>query len=112
MNSIKGCKVIADFSIVPIGQGETSVGRYVAAAIAATKDVKGLKCEITPMGTVLEADSLETILEAVKAAHEALFAKGIMRVSSTLRIDDRRDKPRTMKDKVDAVKRYMKNPER
>ena len=110
MNSTKGCKVIADFSIVPIGQGETSVGRYVAAAIAATKGMKGLKCEITPMGTVMEADSLETILEAVRAAHEALSAKGILRVESTLRIDDRRDKPRTMKDKVDAVKRYMKQP--
>jgi len=60
------------------------------------------------MGTVMEADSLETILEAVKAAHEALTAKGILRGESTLRIDDRKDKPRTMKDKVDAIKRYMK----
>jgi uncharacterized protein YqgV (UPF0045/DUF77 family) len=51
MNPVKGCKVIADFSIVPIGHGETSVGRYVAAAIAAAKGMKGLKCEITPMGT-------------------------------------------------------------
>ena len=109
MNS-KGCKVIADFSIVPIGQGETSVGRYVAAAITAAKGVKGLKFEITPMGTVMEADSLETIFEAVKAAHEALSANGILRVVSTLRIDDRRDKPRTMKDKVAAVKKYMKQP--
>jgi uncharacterized protein (TIGR00106 family) len=101
-------KVIADFSIVPIGHGETSVGRYVAAAISAMNKVRGLKCEITPMGTVMEADSLEPILEAVKAAHEALFAKGILRVESILRVDDRRDKPRTMKDKVEAIKRYMK----
>ena len=108
MNSTKGYKVIADFSIVPIGQVETSVGRYVAAAIAATKGVKGLKYQITPMGTVMEADRLETILEAVKVAHEALVAKGILRVESTLRIDDRRDKPRTMKEKVEAVKSYMK----
>lgn len=108
MNIVKGSKVIADFSIVPIGHGETSIGRYVAAAIAATNGVKGLKCEVTPMGTVMEADSLETIFEAVKVAHKALVAKGILRVESTLRIDDRRDKPRTMKDKVEAVKRYMK----
>jgi len=56
------------------------------------------------MGTVMEADSLEPILEAVKAAHEALFAKGIFMVKSILRIDDRRDKPRTMKDKVETTK--------
>jgi len=108
MNSAKGSNIIADFSIVPIGHGETSIGRYVAVAIAATKKVSGLKYEITPMGTVMEADNLETILEAVKVAHEALFAKGILRVESTLRIDDRRDKPRTMKDKVDSVKKYIK----
>lgn len=99
---------MAEFSIAPLGHGETSIGRYVAAAIAAMKEVKGLEFQITPMGTVMEADNLETILEAVKVAHEALIAKGILRVESTLRIDDRRDKPRTMKDKVDAVKKYMK----
>jgi len=110
MNPVRGCKVIADFSIIPMGQGETSVGRFVAVAISAINGVEGLKCEITPMGTVMEADSLEIILEAVEAAHEALFAQGVMRVVSTLRIDDRRDKPRTMKGKVDAVKRYIKQP--
>lgn len=107
-NSTKGSKVIADFSIMPLGQGETGIGRYVAAAIAAVSGVKGLKYEITPMGTIMEADSLETILEAVKVAHEALTAKGVLRVESILRIDDRRDKPRTMEDKVEAIKRYMK----
>lgn len=101
-------KVIADFSIIPVGHGETSVGRYVAAAIAAMNGIEGLKYDVTPMGTVLEADGLETILEAVRAAHEAVVARGILRVESTLRIDDRRDKPRTMKDKVSAVKAYMK----
>jgi len=60
------------------------------------------------MGTILEADSLEPILEAVKVAHESLRVKGIQRIESTLMIDDRRDKPRTMKNKVDSVKKYMK----
>jgi uncharacterized protein (TIGR00106 family) len=106
----KNHQVIADFSIVPLGQNETSVGRYVAvaAAVKAFKNVKGLDYEITAMGTVLGAKDLETIFEAVKQAHEAVMAKGIKRVESTLRIDDRRDKQRTMDDKVNAVKAYMK----
>jgi uncharacterized protein (TIGR00106 family) len=108
MSSRKSCKVIAFFTIAPLGIKSTSIGSYVAAAIAAMNEVKGLNCEVTPMGTVMEADSLEPILEAVKAAHEAIVAKGILRVESTLIIDDRKDKPRTMKDKVDAVKNYMK----
>ena len=104
----KKCKVVAYFSIVPVGQESTSMGSYVAAAIAAMNGIEGLICEVTPMGTVMEADSLEVIFEAVKAAHEAIAEKGILRVESTLLIDDRRDKPRTMKDKVNAVKKYMK----
>jgi len=105
----KKYSVIADFSIVPIGHGETSVGRYVAEAINAVKKVKGLNYEITPMGTVLEASSLETVFEAVKAAHEAIISEGILRVESNLRIDDRRDKPRTMEDKVNAIKKYLES---
>ena len=105
---MKSSKIMAEFSIYPIGQEGTSIGRYIAPALVAIKGVKGLRFEVTPMGTVLEADSLETILEVVKVAHEALVAKGILRVESTLRIDDRRDKPRTMKDKVVSVKKYMK----
>ena len=108
MSSEKSCKVIAYFTIAPLGIKSTSIGSYVAAAIAAMNEVNGLNCQITPMGTVIEADNLEPILEAVKVAHEAIVAKGILRVESTLIIDDRRDKPRTMKDKVDTVKKYMK----
>jgi len=108
MSSVKSCKVIAYFSIAPVGHKSTSMGSYVAAAIAAMNEVKGLKYEITPMGTVMEADSLEIIFEAVKVAHEAIACKGVLRVASTLIIDDRRDKPRTMQDKVNAVKKYLK----
>jgi len=108
MSSVKSCKVIAYFSIAPVGIKSTSMGSYVAAAVAAINEIKGLNCELTPMGTVMEADSLAPIFEAVKTAHEALMLKGILRVESTLIIDDRRDKPRTMKDKVNSVKNYMK----
>ena len=108
MSPVKGSKVLAEFSIAPLGQKGTSISRYVATAILAVKGVEGLRCKVTPIGTILEADNLETILEAVKIAHEALIAKGILRVESTLRIDDRRDKPRAMTDKVNAVKKYMK----
>ena len=108
MSSAKSCKVIAYFTIVPVGIESTSIGSYVASAIEAIDKVKGLSYELTPMGTTMEADNLEPILEAVKAAHEALTAKGILRIESTLIIDDRKDKPRTMKDKVNSVKKQMK----
>lgn len=99
--------VIADFSIIPIGQGETSVGRFIAVAVNAFKDIEGLVFEVTPMGTVLAAEDLDTVFEAVSRAHKAVVAQGVKRVESTLRIDERRDKRRTMADKVRAVKEYI-----
>jgi len=104
----KNHTIIAEFSIIPVGQTGSSVSRYVAAAINVLKNVKGLDFEVTPMGTILAAKDLDTIFEAVRQAHEAIIATGIKRVSSTLRIDDRRDKARTMDNKVKAVKEYMK----
>ncbi|MCP8310810.1 MAG: MTH1187 family thiamine-binding protein [Candidatus Methylarchaceae archaeon HK02M1] len=100
--------IIADFSIIPLGLGTTSVGKQIAEAVNAMKKVEGMRYEVTPMGTVLEAERLETILEAVKVAHEVLFKMGVKRVESNLRIDDRRDKPRTMEEKVKGIKEYMK----
>lgn len=104
----KNNRVIADFSIVPIGEGQTSVGRYVAAAVKAFKDIEGLDYEVTAMGTILSAKDLDTVFAAVKQAHDAVMGMGVKRVESTLRIDDRRDKPRTADDKVKAVLEYIK----
>jgi len=99
----KGYRVIAEFSIHPIGEG-TSVSSYVRAALAELRKAKGLRLQVTPMATVIEAERLEDILVAVEAAHESLFRKGAKRVDFTLRVDDRRDKKRSMEDKVEAVR--------
>ncbi len=107
---VKNHRVMAEFSIVPVGTGETSLSRYVAAAVKAFRSVEGLDFEVTPMGTVLAAEDLATVFEAVGRAHEAVVGLGVKRVASTLRIDDRRDKQRRMHDKVKAVKELLKEP--
>jgi uncharacterized protein (TIGR00106 family) len=102
MTQEKGYRVIAEFSIHPIGEG-TSVSRYVRAALAELRKAKGLRLQVTPMATVIEAKKLSDILTAVETAHESLFRQGAKRVDFTLRVDDRRDKERRMEDKVRAV---------
>ena len=99
--------VIADFSIVPIGTGKTSVGEHVAAAIKAMGEDKKVRYEVTPMGTILESERLEDILDAVRRAHEVIFSMGVKRVESILKIDDRRDKPRIKEDKVRRIEEKM-----
>ncbi len=94
---------IAEFSIRPIGTG-TSVGRYVKGALEAVSKIEGLEYRVTPMATILEARDVHTILKAVEASHSMLQSMGAKRISSSLRIDERLDKPRTMKDKTESVK--------
>jgi uncharacterized protein (TIGR00106 family) len=98
----KGYRVIAEFSIHPIGEG-TSLSRYIKRALAELKKTKGLRLQVTPMATVIEAEKLSDILSAVEAAHESLLRMGAKRVDFILRVDDRRDKERRMEDKVRAV---------
>jgi uncharacterized protein (TIGR00106 family) len=93
--------IIAEISVVPIGEG-TSVSRLVRLAIDELKKT-GLKTVSGPMGTSVEAASLNEILNAAKAAHEAVMRAGARRVITTLKIDDRRDKPATMETKMKAL---------
>ena len=102
----KGLKVIVQFTTSPLGEG-VSVSRYVAEAL---KEVEGsgLRYQLTPMSTILEADSPEEACEVILGAHEALFRAGARRVVTDIKIDDRRDEPREMEGKVEKVKRHLR----
>jgi len=58
------------------------------------------------MGTIIEGD-LPRILEVIVLMHEVPFAKGALRVSTLIKIDDRRDKEATMEGKVQAVEEKL-----
>ena len=102
VNNPKDEKVIVQFSIVPIGEG-ASVSRYVAEALKKVEG-SGLRFQLTPMSTILEADSLGNAMEVILKAHEALFDSGAERVVTDIKIDDRRGKSRRMENKVEKVK--------
>lgn len=97
-----GGMIVADVSVVPLGEG-TSVSAFVKKAVKAL-DGSGLKVMHGPMSTSLEAESLEELFAAVRKAHEAVIAAGARRVVTTVKIDDRRDKKHSMKSKMDAVR--------
>jgi len=48
------------------------------------------------------------VLQAVRAAHEVPFSQGALRVGTTLRIDERRDKEITMEGKVRSVEEKLR----
>jgi len=98
----KRLTIIAEISIFPVSEG-TSLSPYVKRAIEAIRSVDGVRLQLTPMGTILEATDLEQILEAFKRAHKAVREAGAKRIVAHLKIDDRLDKPRSMEDKVKAI---------
>ncbi|MGM0592701.1 MAG: MTH1187 family thiamine-binding protein [Halobacteriota archaeon] len=93
--------VIALLSVAPVTEG--SMAADVAAAVAALDDYD-VAYETNPMGTVIEADDVGELLAAVGAAHEAVDAD---RVSTFLKIDDKRTVSQHASEKVEAVEREL-----
>jgi uncharacterized protein (TIGR00106 family) len=95
--------IIAQLSIAPLG-ASTSVSRYVRIVIETLKK-ENMTFQTNPMATVIECDSLETLLRVVQKAHQAVAASGAQRIITELKIDDRRDKNATMSSKLTALEK-------
>jgi uncharacterized protein (TIGR00106 family) len=93
--------VIALLSVAPVTEG--GMAEDVADAVAALDDFD-VSYETNPMGTVIEADDVDTLLEAVGAAHTAVEAE---RVSTLLKIDDKRTVDQRAQEKVDDVEAVL-----
>jgi uncharacterized protein (TIGR00106 family) len=96
---------IVEVSITPLGTGEPGVSPYVAGCVRIAR-ASGLSCQLTPMGTIFEGD-LDTILATIRAMQESVFVAGAQRVSTLIKIDDRRDRAHTMAAKVASVEEKL-----
>ena len=97
---------IVEVSVVPLGTRTASVSEYVARAVKVLEQEEDMKCELTAMGTIMEGD-LDRILAVVRKMHEVVFGEGVVRVLTTIKIDDRRDKVHGMKEKVASLKKKL-----
>jgi uncharacterized protein (TIGR00106 family) len=93
--------VVALLSVAPVI--EDSMAEEVAKAVAALDDFD-VSYETNPMGTVIETDDVDTLLDAVGAAHAAVEGD---RVSTVLKIDDKRTVETTADRKVEAVEDHL-----
>jgi uncharacterized protein (TIGR00106 family) len=100
-------KVIAEVSFSPIGTGTPSLSPYVTAALAVLEEHPEVQYQLNPMGTVLEGER-QDIINVVEEMNEAIFAVGALRVGTTLKIDERRDKPTSMEHKVAVVQEGLR----
>ncbi len=96
---------VVEVSITPLGTATTSVSSYVAGCVRIVQE-SGLSHELTPMGTIIEGE-LDEILRVIRKMHEAPFAAGAERVSTLIKIDDRRDKAQSMAGKLRSVQEKL-----
>ena len=82
--------MLADLEIVPIGTQTPSLSTLLAE-VAKLIDQSGLDYRVGPMGTVVEGE-WDRVMQLVKQCHQAIL-KSSSRVMTTIRIDDRKDRP-------------------
>ena len=97
---------IMQISITPLGTKSASVSKYVADALKILKKETKIMYQLTAMATIIEADSLDKLLNIAKKMHKVVLNKNkdLKRVVTTINIDDRRDKKLTMSGKIKSVK--------
>jgi uncharacterized protein (TIGR00106 family) len=86
---------IMEVSVLPIGTCKPSIGENVTRALRELQNEGDIAYQPTSMGTVIEGD-LDKLLGLVRRMHESAFDEETKRVHTTIRIDDRRDKPSKM----------------
>ena len=97
---------VVEVSITPLGTGDPGVSRYVAGCVKIVRE-SGLSHQLTPMGTIIEG-SIDDILAVIRRMHEFPFAAGAVRVSTLIKIDDRRDREtHSMAGKVTSVEEKL-----
>ena len=82
------------------------MSKYVAKAVQVLEGEPEIDYELTSMGTNVSGD-LERLLDVARAMHKSVMDSGAQRVVTTIKIDDRKDKPVTLSSKLESVRRKM-----
>jgi uncharacterized protein (TIGR00106 family) len=96
---------VVQISCTPLGEGSGGLSKFVAGCLQLVKE-SGLNYQLTPMGTILEGE-LDEIFALVRKMHESPFNAGAQRVSTLIKIDDRRDREHTMERKLRSVEEQL-----
>ena len=94
---------VVELTVCPLGTGTTSASKYVAGAQKVLAGQDKVKYMLNPMGTVMEGN-IDEIFALVRKIQEDVFDKGVDRVYSIIKVDDRRDKVASMEQKLASVK--------
>ncbi|MBP8626385.1 MAG: MTH1187 family thiamine-binding protein [Syntrophorhabdaceae bacterium] len=92
--------VLMEFAMFPTDKGE-SVSEYVSRIIKYLKD-RGFNYKLTPMGTIIEFETLEEALELLSISYKQL-EPDCNRVYSTIKLDIRKGSSGRMEKKIQSI---------
>jgi uncharacterized protein (TIGR00106 family) len=101
---------IVEVTIIPIGTGSTSLSSYVADLQRELERQTGIQYQMTSMSTIIEGP-LDRLFEVIRILHEIPYSYGAGRVSTSIKIDDRRDKEGSIAQKMKSVSDKLTEPE-
>ncbi len=99
--------VLLEFSMFPTSdecRDGSSVSKQVSKVIDAI-DKSGVAYQLTPMGTVIETDTMREALDIIELAYEQL--QGCERVYSSLKFDIRKNTKNRLKTKIASVENVL-----
>jgi uncharacterized protein (TIGR00106 family) len=98
----------AELTIIGLGRADASASRYLAEVQRRLAAQDRVRWELHAMGTNLEGETAD-VLALVGELHEVPFSLGLPRVYTVLKLDERRDKPSTLRGKVSSVHRALED---
>ncbi|MDH5465206.1 MAG: MTH1187 family thiamine-binding protein [Thiovulaceae bacterium] len=96
--------VLLEFSMFPTDRGE-SKSEFVARVLDVI-DTSGLNYQLTPMGTVVEGETIDEVLKLIGDCYKIL-EPDCNRVSSFLKFDIRKGKNDRLRTKVASVEEKL-----
>jgi uncharacterized protein (TIGR00106 family) len=96
--------VLLEFAIFPTDKGE-SVSPYVSKVIQMIRE-SGVTYQLTPMGTIVETETLPEALAIVQQSYNIL-EPDCDRVYSSLKFDIRKGKSQCMTEKIKSVENII-----
>ena len=98
---------VLEIKILPLGTKTASVSASIARAVAVLRQMKGIKYQVTPMGTIIEAESVAKLFQVAQKMHKAALTGRVQRVVTFLELDDRRDKKVTAAGKMKSLAKHL-----
>ncbi|TKG95076.1 MTH1187 family thiamine-binding protein [Puteibacter caeruleilacunae] len=92
--------ILLEFAMFPTDKGE-SVSEYVSRVIKLI-DNSGNNYQLTPMGTIVETETMREALDLVEQCYEVL-AEDCNRIYSSLKFDIRNSEPGRLQKKVKSI---------